>query len=66
MSDKNAKKEVMRQTISLSNTFKFLFHLSTLPNNSSLDFYFLLKCDTLQECIISALTRTQILFLLTW
>lgn len=66
MFEKNAKKEMVRQTISLSSTFKFLFHLSTLCNNSSLDFYFLLECDTLLECIISALTRTQTLFLLTW
>lgn len=46
MFEKNAKKEVVRQTISLSSTFKFLFRLSTLCNNSSLDFYFLLECDT--------------------
>lgn len=59
MFEKNAKKEAVRQTISLSSTFKFLFNLSTLPNNSSLDFYFLLKCDTLQECVISTLARTQ-------
>lgn len=59
MLENNSKEEAMRQIISLSSTFKFLLHLSTLPNNSSLDFFVLLKCDTLQKCIISALARTQ-------